>query len=107
MIGLMEPRDTRTKRIILCGVWTGIGLCVSGRRSCLYPQASGSLCSSAGSSSLGSSCGSQSGSSGALRPDPERRRPADDGGASELGFITRGIRGDITPFGQSAKKRDP
>ncbi len=47
------------------------------------------------------------GSSGALRPDPERRRPADDGGASELGFITRGIRGDITPFGQSAKKRDP
>ena len=33
-----------------------------------------------------------------------RKRPADDGGSSELGFALREIRGDKTPFGQSFKQ---
>jgi len=103
----MEPRDARTRRIILCGVWTGIGLCVVGTALMFFSAGVGFAVLFCGLLVVGILMWIASGSSGPRRPDRERRRPADDGGSSELGFITRGIRGDITPFGQPAKKRDP
>jgi hypothetical protein len=101
----MEARNRGTRWTILWGVWTGIGLCVVGT-ALMFVSADldfGVLfCAFL---AFGIIIWVAIGSSGALR-DPERPRAADDGGASELGFITRGIRGDVTPYGRPTK-RDP
>ena len=103
----MEPRDTHIRRIILWGVWTGIGLCIVGTALMFVSAGVGFAVLFCGFLVFAILMWFAIGSSGPVRPDPERRRHADDGGASELGFITRGIRPDVTPFGQPAKKGDP
>ena len=102
----MEPRDRGTRRTVLWGVWTGIGLCVVGTALMFVSAGLGFAVLLFAFLVFGILMWVAIGSSGALRPDPNRPPAADDGGASELGFITRGIRGDVTPYGQPTK-RDP